>query len=211
MLPLLLDACGKRVVVFGGGEVGLRKARFFAREAEVTVVSNAFVPGFESIGKAVTKVTAEIGPEHEALIDGADFVIVATGNRQLNDRLEARAKASGKYCNRADGVSTFLIPSVVERRNFVVAISTLGRSPAMSHFLKVLVDENLSPAMSSMIDLQEELREKAKSVIPDQAVRERFLWDILGDEAIWDELHKDPGQARTMALKRMGVDCANDI
>ena len=211
MLPLLLDVRGKRVIVFGGGEVGLRKARYFARKAEVTVVSNAFVPGFKAIEKAVTTISAEIGPAQEELMDEADFVIIATGDHQLNDRLEARAKTSGKFCNRADGVSTFLIPSVIERRNFVVAISTLGRSPAMSHFLKVLVDENLSPEMSSMIDLQEELRERARSCIPDQAARERFLLDILGDETIWDELRKDPGQARTMALGRMGVDRANDI
>ena len=58
----------------------------------------------------------------------------------------------------------------------------------MSHFLKVLVDENLSPEISSMIDLQEELRERARSFIPEQAARERFLWDILGDERSGSEL-----------------------
>jgi precorrin-2 dehydrogenase/sirohydrochlorin ferrochelatase len=136
VLPLLLDARGKRVVVFGGGEVGLRKARFFAGEADVTVVSRAYVPGFESLENKVTKVTSEIGEEQEGLIGGADFVIIATGDRELNDRLEAIALAAGKYCNRADGVSSFLIPSVVQRRNFLVAVSTLGRSPAMSRFIK---------------------------------------------------------------------------
>jgi siroheme synthase-like protein len=211
VLPLLLDARGKRVVVFGGGEVGLRKARFFAREAKVTIVSKAYVPGFESIDKNVNRVISEIGPEQEALIDDADFVIIATGDHELNDRLECRAKASGKYCNRADGLSSFLIPSVVERRNFLVAVSTLGRSPAMSRFLKGVVEEKLGPEMSSMIDLQEELREKARSLIPDQVSRERLLWDVLEDEAIWDELVKDPGLARTMAFRKMGVPDVHDI
>ncbi|MGD0818648.1 MAG: bifunctional precorrin-2 dehydrogenase/sirohydrochlorin ferrochelatase [Methanomassiliicoccales archaeon] len=210
-MPLLLDVRGKRVVVFGGGEVGLRKASFFCREADVMVVSRAFIPGFGSISKDIDKITCEIGPEQEGLIDEADFVIIATGDHELNDRLEARAKMSGKYCNRADGLGSFLIPSVVERRNFIVAISTLGRSPAMARFLKGSVEEKLGPEMSSMIELQEELRDKARSIIPDQAARERFLWDILGDESIWAALDTDPTQARLIALRRLGVDHANDI
>jgi siroheme synthase-like protein len=199
------------VVVFGGGEVGLRKARYFAREADVTVVSRAYVPGFESLGKEIIKITSEIGEEQEGLIDGADFVVVATGDHELNDRLVARAQASGKYCNRADGLSSFLIPSVVERRNFLVAVSTLGRSPAMSRFLKGVIEEGLGLEMSAMIDLQEELREKARSLIPDQVSRERLLWDVLDDVTIWDALAKDPEQARKIAFRKMGVDRADDI
>jgi precorrin-2 dehydrogenase / sirohydrochlorin ferrochelatase len=211
LLPLLLDLRGKHIVVFGGGEVGLRKARFFAREAEVTVVSRAFVPGFDSLATTIDMRTSEIGSDLEELIEMADFVIIATSDRELNDRLETRAITSGKYCNRADGLSSFLIPSVVERRNFLVAISTLGRSPAMSRFLKGAVEEQLGPEMPSMIDLQEELREKARCLIPDQTSRERLLWDVLEDEAIWDELVKDPGRARTMAFRKMGVPDVHDI
>ena len=142
------------------------------------------------------------------MIDAADFVIIATGDRALNDRLEARANISGVYCNRGDGISSFLIPSVVERRNFIVAISTLGRSPAMSRFLKEFVGEQLGPELSSMIDLQEELRDKARSIIPDQADRERFLWDILGDEMIWEELRHNPKKARENGADQDGgVQC----
>ena len=197
--------------MFGGGEVGLRKAMFFAREADVTVISRDFVPGFESKGKGIKIISAEIGPEQEALIDGSDFVVIATNDHMLNDRLEARAQAAGKFSNRADGVSSFLIPSVVERRNFLVAISTMGRSPAMSRFLKRAIEEMVGPEISSMIDLQEELREKARSLIPEQAARERFLWDVLGDEPIWAAMVKDPAQARSMALKRLEAYRADDI
>ena len=44
MIPLMIDLAGKKVVIFGGGEVGARKARFFAPEAEVTVISRSFSP-----------------------------------------------------------------------------------------------------------------------------------------------------------------------
>ncbi len=211
MLPLILDTRGKRAVVFGGGEVGLRKARFFAREAEVTVISRSFVPGFETLDSNITKIVSEIGPDQEDQIDEADFVIVATENRELNDRLEARAIKAGKYCNRADGVSSFLIPSMVEGRNFILAISTLGRSPAMSRYLRDFLEETLGPEMSAMIDLQEELREMARGMIADQVSREKFLWNILEDRSIWDELVKDPEKARSMALEKMEAAHADDL
>lgn len=210
MLPLLLDARGKLVVVFGGGEVGLRKAIFFSREADVTVISRSFVAGFQNLGSKVKKILSEIGPEQELLIANADFVIIATEDRELNDRLEAKAIACGKFCNRADGVSSFLIPSVVERRNYLVAISTMGRSPGMSRFLKGVFEEKLVPEYSSMVDLQEELREQAKVLIPDQTAREEILWDILKDKRIWELLSNDPDQARKMALTKMGVSDADD-
>ena len=49
MIPLVLDLAEKRVVVFGGGAVGLRKAKYFKDEADVKVVSREFDPGFDSL------------------------------------------------------------------------------------------------------------------------------------------------------------------
>lgn len=42
MIPLFHDFSGETVLIFGGGRVGARKARRFAREARVVVVSPAF-------------------------------------------------------------------------------------------------------------------------------------------------------------------------
>jgi precorrin-2 dehydrogenase/sirohydrochlorin ferrochelatase len=39
MIPLFVDCAGKRIVIFGGGDVASRKAAFFSGEAEVLVVS----------------------------------------------------------------------------------------------------------------------------------------------------------------------------
>ena len=44
MIPLFVDCSGKRIVIFGGGEVASRKAAYFSREADVLVVSRSFSP-----------------------------------------------------------------------------------------------------------------------------------------------------------------------
>jgi len=54
-----------------------------------------------------------------------------------------------------------------------------------------------------MIDLQEDLRTAAKAALPDQRARERFLGEVIADEAIWSALTADYGKAKEMAIKRM--------
>ncbi len=200
-MPVLIDMTSRKVVVFGGGVIGLRKAAYFAKEAEVVAVSREFVEGFAERGIRTER--AEIGEAAERWIAWADLVVVATDDPPLNSWLEERARGRGRPCNSADGVSSFLIPSVIERRNFIVAVSTLGRSPAMTKHLRMYLDGLLGERHCRMIDLQEDLRTAAKAALPDQRARERFLGEVIADEAIWSALTADYGKAKEMAIKRM--------
>jgi siroheme synthase-like protein len=186
------------VVVFGGGEVGRRKANFLASEAEVMVVSREFVSGFHP------SIALRQGNIEECLTDmvgWADLVIAATSDKDLNGVIAAEAARQGRYCNRADGLSTFLIPSVVERENYKVAVSTEGRSPGMSKFLRLELDRLLDPRYDLMVSLQEELREAARERVPSQTERERRLWKVLEDDAVWSALENDPCRARELAFR----------
>lgn len=197
MLPLFIELTGRKVAVFGAGGVGQRKANFFAREADVTAIGLKFSTGFDP---RVRLVKGEIREEMERWVDWADLVVAATDDAELNDAIARAAQEKGKLCNRADGVSTFLIPSLVEKDGYCVAISTLGRSPGMSKFLRLKLERELGPRFDLMVRLQEELRELARSRIPDQVDRERFLWTVLEDDAVWSLLESDYPKAREAAL-----------
>jgi precorrin-2 dehydrogenase / sirohydrochlorin ferrochelatase len=190
------------VVVFGGGEVGLRKAKYFAEEAEVVVVSRTFVAGFEGAGVEMIKEDAD--SDLDRWISWGDFIVAATDDRELNERIINSAMRQNRYCNSADGISNFLIPSLVRRENFSVAVSTLGRSPAMSKFLRIKLESIMTDEYSRMISLQKELRILAKGRIADQRSRERFLWEVLEDQGIWDLVRAgDMRAARELAKGRM--------
>ncbi len=209
MLPLFLDLRPRKVVVFGGGAVGLRKANFFTEEAEVVVVSRDFAPGFD--GSEISLVQEDADANLDRWVAWADFIVAATDDHQLNERIVNAAMKQNKYCNSAEGISNFLIPSLVRRENYDVAISTLGRSPAMSKYLRIKLEEYLTDDYSLMITLQEELRAMAKGRIPDQRSRERYLWDILEDENIWTKVRAgEMDQARQMAEARMVSYIGND-
>lgn len=197
------------MAVFGGGEVALRKASFFGREAEVTVISRSFCPGFSGFnGKLVAGDALE---SIEEWVDWADMVIATTDSRGVNEAVACSARKRGKPCNRADGVSSFLIPSVIDRRNFTVAVSTLGRSPAMSKHLKSRLESALSPRDELMVDLQEKLRAVAKARISSQRTREEFLWRVLGDQRIWKALDEGQAEALRISMELMGDYIGNDL
>lgn len=107
MIPLLHDFAGERVLVFGGGSVGERKASRFAREAEVVVLAPDFPGEFGDVDGtgSLTLVRAAPGPEDVAgWLDrvGPALVVAATDDPAVNDAVERAAGERGVPVNRAD-------------------------------------------------------------------------------------------------------------
>lgn len=190
MIPLMIDFSGKRVVIFGGGEVGARKAAYFCEETEVTVVSRSFSPAFNELTvRRVEMTLAGIGDyELDSLIKEAFLVIAATQDTTLNDRI-------GRYCairavlfNNADGkAGDVTLPSQLRGAHYNIAISTSGESPGISRFLREHIGQAY-PNLDLMIEVQDQLRTTLKQKIPDQERRSRILHEVLDDENIWKAL-----------------------
>ncbi len=182
MLPLYLDLKSKKVTVFGGGAVGYRKALYFGEEADVTVVSKEFIEDF--LNAPFNLINADIFDVADEWIAKSDFV-VAAADSCVNDFVAQRSELAGKPYNRSDSPGSFLIPSLVKRDNFSVAISTYGNSPAMSRYLKVWLDQYLDEKYDKMIEFQRQLRDELKKTIPNQKERERMLREVLEDPTAW--------------------------
>lgn len=197
MIPLFLDLRGRKAIVFGGGMVGQRKAAYLAKEADVTIVDRR--PGGAPSG--ATRICGE-ALENLHLIDAADIVVAATDDPEVNEAICRRARQAGAWYNQVEGPGNFLIPSVVERRNFVVAVSTGGRSPGMSRYLREHLEASLPRSFEDMVELMERLRVMLKDRVPDPIVREDTLRRLIIDPELWNCLEKDPSQAWEMAIRK---------
>jgi precorrin-2 dehydrogenase/sirohydrochlorin ferrochelatase len=192
MLPLILDLTGRKVVIFGGGPVGARKAAFFRGECRVMVASRSFSEEIQ--GMDLERVPVDLGTASDRdlriLMEGAFLVIAALQDPGLNERILEISRASGILGNSATGHSgDVIIPSVEKGRSHLVAVTTFGRSPAMARFIREKVSRDAG-GMDMMIDLQERAREALKATEPSQERRSAILWEIVRDGAAWEALSR---------------------
>jgi precorrin-2 dehydrogenase / sirohydrochlorin ferrochelatase len=204
MIPLFVDCSGKRIVIFGGGVVASRKAMYFSGQADVLIVSRSFSKKITSlpVKRRVLNVSSVADDLIEEILDGTFLVISTLSDPSQNNRIGNLCKARDILFNNADGdAGDVIIPSVTGGKNYTLAISTKGSSPAVSRFIREHLEE-CYPALDEMIALQSELRAQLKQTEPSQSRRTAILWEILKDEDLWESLKKDPSLARKQAKRR---------
>ena len=194
MIPLLHDFGGSTVVVFGGGPVGARKARRFAREARVVVVSPAFADAeFGDSERVRVAPTPDDVPEWFERVDPA-LAVAATDDETVNDAVARVARERGTLLNRADrsGESdkhlNVTVPATVRDDPVLLAVATGGRSPALSRYLRERFENEFAGA-GAMATLTGRLRERLREDTPPEArraairavVRSERVWKALGD------------------------------
>jgi precorrin-2 dehydrogenase/sirohydrochlorin ferrochelatase len=203
-LPLMVDLHGRKVVIFGGGSVGERKAELFGEYANTLVISRNFSQRLSELGqqKRVTLIQMDAGslPDDaiKELVDGAFLVIPATSNRQINDRITSIARSLKILTNQVDTIGEVTIPAVIHRGELVIGISTTGSSPAFSRYVRQNIEKVITPEYEQMITLQNDIRTYLKEHVENQKQRKSILWKVLEDALVW----KDISESYEKAYKR---------
>jgi precorrin-2 dehydrogenase/sirohydrochlorin ferrochelatase len=158
--PVVLRLAGRRCVVVGGGSVATRKIGTLVRSgADVLVVAPNVAPEIESF-VAAGGVRAERRQFDPADLDGALLAFAATDRRDVNRAVAEAAQARGVLVNVVDDPSDsdFSNPGLVRRRDITLAVSTGGRSPAFARFLREQLQDWLTDARCSLLELVAEVR-----------------------------------------------------
>ncbi|MDK2825052.1 precorrin-2 dehydrogenase / sirohydrochlorin ferrochelatase [Methanolobus vulcani] len=193
-LPLLIDMSDKKVVIFGSGSVGERKAKLFSEYAKVTIVSRSFHDVFYELEEKydIRLIKADAGKltdeEINDIIRDAFLVIPATNDRSINERIVVLSKSFGILTNEVDAIGDVTVPAVIKRGGLTISISTTGSSPAFSRFTRQQVEKIITPEFADMIKIQDEMRTYLKGEVPDQKDRKEILWEILESQEVWDGL-----------------------
>jgi len=160
--PLFLDIRNKKCLVVGGGSVGIRKTETLIRcGAEVTVISKTFSTDFSEIGNKKNPLLVNKYYEPSD-IEGMVLVFAATNDRDLNERIRADAEKQGKLYSIADDPdkSCFIAPSVVERGDLTIAVSTGGQSPALAKKLRKNLETLYGPEYGEFLSIMGSFRKR---------------------------------------------------
>jgi len=203
MIPLLHDFSGATVLVFGGGPVGARKARRFAREARVVVVSPDFADA--DFGGSERVRAAPSAEEVGDWLDRFDpaLAVAATDREAVNAAVAEAARERGRLVNRADShgdreLGSVVVPATVRDDPVVAAVATGGASPALSKHLRETIEDDIAGA-GAMTTLTADLREElqAEGVAPD--VRRDAIRAVVSSSQVWKGLRRGESKGRQVA------------
>jgi precorrin-2 dehydrogenase/sirohydrochlorin ferrochelatase len=163
--PAYLDIKDRDCLVVGGGSVGTRKVkRLLECGAKVTVVS---IDATETLKELSDSGVIQLKKRdfQTADLDDRFLVVGATDNQELNFKIHAEAEHRGLLCNIADRpkACNFILPSIVNRGDLIIAISTSGKSPALAKRLRKHLETEFGDEYAKFLNLMGAIRQKLLS------------------------------------------------
>ncbi len=160
--PVHIDINNRNVLVVGGGSVGTRKVKTLLDcGARVTVVSPEVSRQLRELAASGDIKLAERSYQSEDL-NGVFVVIGATDDETLNQQISSDADRLNTLCNIADRpeVCNFILPSIVQRDDLVITISTSGQSPALAKKLRKALENQFGEEYGTLLQLMGAIRKK---------------------------------------------------
>ena len=165
LFPVFLKLEQLRVLLVGGGNVGLEKLTAILRNSPgtaVTVVSLTFLPALRTLAARHPAVQLHVGPYDDAYLVEADVVFAATDDPALHRRIKAAARARRLLVNVADtpALCDFYLSSVVQKGALKVAVSTNGQSPTVAKRLRAVLEETLPEELDAVLRKMPAIRQQ---------------------------------------------------
>jgi precorrin-2 dehydrogenase/sirohydrochlorin ferrochelatase len=185
--PVFLDVRGRRCIVVGGGKVAERKAlALFDAGADLDLVSPELTPILRELARK-GKITHH--PKHfdEQDLAGAYLVIAATNDTAVNEVVARASKKAGILVNAATSPNegTFVMPSVVERGDLLIAISTCGNSPALARKVREDLERSYGPEYGVFLEKMAMLRRRMLKEVADEDVRRKIYQAVVDSDVLY--------------------------
>jgi precorrin-2 dehydrogenase/sirohydrochlorin ferrochelatase len=182
--PVMLDLTGKSCLVVGGGEVAARKIESLLQAgAAVTVISPEVVESVKEWAEA-GRLAWRKERYQEQDVRGFALVVAATNQAEVNLAVYQAVKAADGWINIVDrpDLCNYIVPSVIQRGNLVISVSTSGASPSLAKKIKQRIEREIGPEYESYLEFLAEMRQQVLKQVADPKQRKE-LFQLLLDDA----------------------------
>ena len=184
--PIHLDIQNRNCLVVGGGGVGTRKVITLLKcRAKVTVVSPVISERLQNLAESAP-LTLKPRPYRSADLEGMFLVIGATDDEQVNRQISSDAECRNTLCNIADRpeICNFILPSIVQRDDLVITISTSGRSPALAKKLRKTLERKFGEEYGDFLQLMGAIRNKLLSQAHEPEAHKPLFEQLIDSDLI---------------------------
>lgn len=191
LFPIFLKLSHRRCIVVGAGTIAEEKIEGLLHTgAHIRVIAPEATPRIRTLARE-KRIRWESRPFKSSDLKGAFLVVAATSSPALHEKLYLEARRQRVLCNVVDDPPhcDFYYGSVVRRGALQIAISTAGKSPALSQRIRKLLQDQFGPEYEEWLTALGEARKKLFSRKMDPQERKNLL-HILASGEMFDEFSR---------------------
>ncbi|MCB0395467.1 MAG: bifunctional precorrin-2 dehydrogenase/sirohydrochlorin ferrochelatase [Flavobacteriales bacterium] len=167
LLPLFMKLDGHRILVIGGGKIGLEKITAILRNdpsAALTVVAPEILPEITELS-AQYDIRLHNRPFETDDLNSISLVFAATGLADVNKIIHAESRKRSILINVADtpALCDFYMSSIVIKGDLKIAISTNGKSPTLGKRMRAFLEEWLPDSIGEVMERLHRIRNNMKT------------------------------------------------
>ncbi|MCH4178555.1 MAG: bifunctional precorrin-2 dehydrogenase/sirohydrochlorin ferrochelatase [Megasphaera sp.] len=186
MYPVNLTIEHKPCLIIGGGSVATHKVRELLNAgADITVISPELCPELDKLHQQ-KYFNWECHPYQTGDETGYFLIVCACGDTVVNKTVWTAAMSHNQLINVCDepDLCNFTVPSILRRGDLQIAISTNGKSPALSRWLRRRLEEEIGFAYGPWLDALGRIRDEAQIHLPNSQSRQLFWRTFLTADLI---------------------------
>jgi uroporphyrin-III C-methyltransferase/precorrin-2 dehydrogenase/sirohydrochlorin ferrochelatase len=181
LFPLFANLHNRQVLVVGGGVVALRKvAALKAAGALVRVGSIALC---DELLIQFEKGDIEFIPGHFQAnwLDDIWLVVAATDDLMVNRAVASAAEARRLFVNVVDDaeLSSYQVPSIINRGQLQIAISSSGAAPMLARHIREKLETQFDESYGYLTELLSNHRHSIRKQLPVLSQRRRWFEKLL--------------------------------
>lgn len=185
--PLFVNLQHKEVLIIGGGSVAFQEiSQFLTFDAKITLLAQEIDQNLQVLIKAYEARIDYVNekPSIDSLSNlkcNPTLVIVTENDAKLNAEIYTYYQNKNVLVQDISSRSRcdFIFPAIIKRGDVVCGISSSGKSPHVSQFLKSLIESSLPQNISDINEHMEEIRRAVRQSISDPSKRSKTLQTIF--------------------------------
>lgn len=182
--PVNINVQNRKCVVVGGGKIARDKiVGLLEAGAQIDVIAPEVCREVAAMADAGKINLIRESYSADKISEGV-ILIAATNDSSLNAQAAADGRARHFLINIVDDIaSDFIVPSRLLRDEFLITISTGGKSPAFSRFVRTMLEadfENFGAALKII----SRHRQEVQPLLPNHEARIKFWREVLTPE-VW--------------------------
>jgi siroheme synthase-like protein len=184
LFPVFLKLEHLRVLIVGGGKIGLEKVNAVlgnSPRTAVLLVAPSILPGIEALQKNYPNLSLQKRAFELSDLEKVDLVITATGDRALGEFIQRESRKRRLLVNVADtpDLCDFYLGSIVQKGNLKIAISTNGKSPTMAKRLKEVLNDVFPDDTQEVLDNLSDIRARLKGDLDEKIKKLNEITSVM--------------------------------